>query len=123
MKDIIKQKVLSKNWSFLEVSDLANSIGILAKEIYIELSLKERFDLVREIRINDNMLGKTFEDMFRDVGLIQIQADVAEVIKQMLSTATVSFGGNKNEVSEGSMGGESHKERTADEKKDSIQQE
>ena len=95
MKDIIKQKVLSKNWSFLEVSDLANSIGILAKEIYIELSLKERFDLVREIRINDNMLGKTFEDMFRDVGLIQIQADVAEVIKQMLSTATVSFGGNK----------------------------
>ena len=123
MKDIIKQKVLSKNWSFLEVSDLANSIGILAKEIYIELSLKERFDLVREIRINDNMLGKTFEDIFRDVGLIQIQADVAEVIKQMLSTATVSFGGNKNEVSEGSVGGESHKERTADEKKDSIQQE
>jgi hypothetical protein len=123
MKDLIKSKVLSKNWSFLEVSDLANSIGHLAKEIYIELSLKERFDLVREIRINDNMLGKTYEDVFRDIGLIQIQADVAEVIKQMLSTATVSFGGNKNEVSERSVGGESHQERTTDEKEDSIQQE
>ena len=57
MKDIIKQKVLSKNWSFLEVSDLANSIGILAKEIYIDLALKVFFVLVREFRINDNMLG------------------------------------------------------------------
>jgi len=121
MKDLIKSKVLSKNWSFLEVSDLANSIGLLAKEIYIELSLKERFDLVREIRINDNMLGKAYEDVFRDIGLIQIQADVAEVIKQMLGTATVNFGGNKNEVSEGSVGGESHKERSTDEEKNSIQ--
>ena len=117
MKDIIKQKVLSKNWSFSEVSDLANSIGILAKEIYIELSLTERFNLVREIRINDNMLGRPFEDIFRDIGLIQIQADVAEVIKQMLSTATVNFGGNNNEVSENGLGGESSKKRSANEKK------
>ena len=122
MKDIIKQKVLSKNWSFSEVSDLSNSIGALAKEIYIELSLTERFNLVREIRINDNMLGRPFEDIFRDIGLIQIQADVAEVIKQMLSTATVNFGGNNNEISERSLGGKSNQERPSDGKKDSSDQ-
>tara|TARA_R100001509_G_C4701441_1_gene160147 strand:+ start:85 stop:450 length:366 start_codon:yes stop_codon:yes gene_type:complete len=119
MKDIIKQKVLSKNWSFLEVSDLANSIGLLAKEIYIELSLTERFNLVRELRINENMLGHTFEDEFRDMGLIQIQADVAGVIKQMLSTATVNFGGNNNEISERSLGRKSNQERSSDGEKDS----
>ena len=117
MKDLIKQKVLSKQWSFIEVSDLANSIGSLANDIYIELTLQERFELIRDIRINENMVGRTYEDMFRDIGLIQIQADVAEVIKQMLNTATVNFGGNNNEVSENGLGGESSKKRSANEKK------
>ena len=53
MKDLIKKKVLSKQWSFIEVSDLANSIGALANDIYIELSLQERFELIRDIRINE----------------------------------------------------------------------
>ncbi len=117
MKELIKKKVLSKQWSFVEVSDLANSIGALANDIYIELSLQERFELIRDIRINENMVGRTYEDMFRDIGLIQIQADVAEVIKQMLNTATVNFGGNNNEVSENGLGGESSKKRSANEKK------
>lgn len=117
MKDLIKKKVLSKKWSFLEVSELANSIGLLANEIYIELSLQERFELVRDIRINENMIGRTYEDMFRDIGLIQIQADMAEVVKQMLNSATVNFGGNNNEISENGLGGKSNKERPTDEKK------
>ena len=117
MKDLIKKKVLSKKWSFLEVSDLANSINSLANEIYIELSLQERFELVRDVRINENMVGRTYEDMFRDIGLIQIQADMAEVVKQMLNSATVNFGGNNNEISENGLGGESNKERPADEEK------
>lgn len=117
MKELIKKKVLSKKWSFLEVSELANSIGLLANEIYIELSLQERFELVRDIRINENMIGRTYEDMFRDIGLIQIQADMAEVVKQMLNSATVNFGGNNNEISENGLGGKSNKERPTDEKK------
>jgi len=117
MKELITKKVLSKNWSFLEISDLANSISTLANEIYIELSLNERFELVRDIRINENMIGRTYEDMFRDIGLIQIQADMAEVVKQMLNSATVNFGGNKNEISEDGLGRESNKERPSNEKK------
>jgi len=117
MKELIKKKVLSKNWSFLEISDLGNSISTLANEIYIELSLNERFELVRDIRINENMIGRTYEDMFRDIGLIQIQADMAEVVKQMLNSATVNFGGNKNEISEDGLGRESNKERPSNEKK------
>ena len=81
------------------------------------MTLQERFELIRDIRINENMVGRTYEDMFRDIGLIQIQADVAEVIKQMLNTATVNFGGNNNEVSENGLGGESNKNVPANEKK------
>ena len=42
---------------------------------------------------------------------------MAEVVKQMLNSATVNFGGNNNEISENGLGGESNKERPADEEK------
>ena len=89
-------------------------IGKLFSTINAQLKVEPK-----GIRINDNMLGRPFEDIFRDIGLIQIQADVAEVIKQMLSTATVNFGGNNNEISERSLGGKSNQERPSDGKKDS----
>jgi hypothetical protein len=117
LKELIKKKVLAKSWTFNEISDLTVTIKVLSEEVWSEMTLLERIDLVRDIRINENMLGHTFEDEFRDIGIIQIQANVAEVIKQMLNTATVNFGGNNNEVSENGLGGESSKKRTANEKK------
>jgi hypothetical protein len=51
---------------------------------------------------------------------IKLSGEIAGVIREMLDTATVDFGGNKNEISEGSMGGKPHKERTTNEKKSSL---
>jgi len=53
----------------------------------------------------------------------KLSGEIAGVIRIMLNTATVDFGGNENEISEGSMGGKPHKERTTDEKKNSILEE
>jgi hypothetical protein len=122
MNDIIKQKVLARNWTFNEIAELKNTIETLSLEIYGEMKLIERFDLVREIRMNENFVGHAFEDVMRESVMATLKADVAGIIREMLDDATVNFGGNKNEISERSMGGKPHKERTTDEKNDSKKQ-
>ena len=119
-KNNIKLKVLSRSWTFTEISNLKDTIEILCEEIYNESKLIERFELVRELQLNEGLVGYSFEDAFREAVKIQLRGEIAEVISEMLGQATISFeGGNKNEISEGSVGGESHQERTTDEKKNS----
>ena len=122
MNDIIKEKVLAKNWSFNEIANLNQTIDSLATDIYEEMKLIERFELIREIRIKETYVGEVFEDVMKQTVLLALRAEVAETIRNMLDNATVNFGGNKNEISERSMGGKPHKKRTADEKNDSKKQ-
>lgn len=123
MKEDIEQKVRSREWTFNEISNLKSTIETLSNDLFIEMDFMSRFQLVREVKINESHIGRAFEDIMREIAMIQIQSDVAGTIKNMLGNATINFGGNKNEVSERSMGGESHKERPTDEKEDSIHKE
>ena len=123
MKELIKKKVLAKSWTFNEISDLTLTIQILSEEVWSEMTLLERIDLVRDIRINENLVGMGFEHAIREVVITYLKGDIAEVIKNMLSKATINFGGNNNEISERSMGGKSHKERSSDEEEDSVVEE
>ena len=120
MKELIKKKVLAKNWTFNEISDLANTIQFLSEEVWSEMTILERIDLVRDVRINETLVGWDFEHAIREVVLTSLKGEIAEIIKNMLSNATINFGGNNNEISEGSLGGESHKERPTNEKKSSL---
>lgn len=119
MKDEIRLKVLARKWSFKEISNLKTTVESLSDEIYNESKLIERFELIRDVKINEGFVGFSFEDSFREAVKIKLRGEIAEVITEMLGEATINFGGNTNEVSEGSMGGESHQERPADEKKNS----
>ncbi len=119
VKDEIKIKVLSRKWSFKEISNLKNTIDSLSEEIYNESKLIERFELIRDVKINEGFVGFSFEDSFREAVKIKLKGEIAEVITEMLGEATINFGGNTNEVSERSVGGESHQERPANEKKNS----
>ena len=119
-EEIIKEKVLARDWTFTEISNLKQTIDALCNEIYSESKLIERFELVRDVRINESYVGHTFEDIMREAINIKLSGEIAGVIRNMLNTATVNFGGNVNEISEGSMGGKSHKERTTDEKKSRL---
>tara|TARA_B100000963_G_scaffold322208_1_gene306087 strand:- start:235 stop:639 length:405 start_codon:yes stop_codon:yes gene_type:complete len=118
MNDLIKKKVLSRNWSFNEIADLKKTIEGIATDIYEEMKLMEKFDLIREIRIKETYIGEVFEDVMKQHVYIVLRAEVADTVRNMLNNATVNFG-DKNEVSERSMGGESHKERPSDEKENS----
>tara|TARA_R100001463_G_scaffold20843_3_gene50585 strand:- start:2512 stop:2883 length:372 start_codon:yes stop_codon:yes gene_type:complete len=120
MKETIELKVKSKAWTFNEIASLSSSIDQIVTELYSEMNLIERFELVKETKINDTMVGYFYADMLKEICMTHLKAEVAGTIKDMLNTATVNFGGNKNEVSERSVGGKPHKERTTDEKKDSV---
>ena len=123
MNDLIKKKVLARNWTFSEISNLRDTISILCNDIFLELTLTERFQIVRDIKVNENFIGHTFEDVMRDAIQLQLSADIAEVVTNMLSKATVNFGGNNNEISERSLGGKPHKERTTDAPKSRLSEE
>jgi hypothetical protein len=120
MKEMIRAKVLSKQWTFTEISNLKTTIDDLCSELYSEMTFVDRFQLIREIRINEVFVGQTYEDSMREAVKITLSGEIAETIRSMLGEATVNFGGNTNEISEGSLGGESHQERPTNEKKSSV---
>ena len=119
--ELIKEKILKRVWSFEQISNLKETVKSISSEIYSELPISKRVIMIREVRINEDSLGRSIEDTIRYIGLTYLNGEIALVVKEMLSKATIDFGGNKNEISERSMGGKSHKERPADEKNDSIQ--
>jgi hypothetical protein len=119
---IIEGKVMTRQWTFSEISNLKETIETLSMEVYSEMKLTERFELVREQPLNDAFVGLTFEDAFRMATMTLLKGEVAGTITNMLKTATIDFGG-KNEISERSVGGQSHKERPPNEKEDSKDEE
>ena len=116
IKDLIQAKVLAKDWTFTEISNLKETIAKLSNNLYSEMSLNERFQLIREVRINDGYVGSMFEDAMRDAIMASLQGEGAGIIREMLNGATVNFRGQTHEISERSVGGKSHQERTTDEK-------
>jgi len=123
-RKIIEALVKSRTWSFAEISNMKITISNLCDEIYNDSKLIDRFEMIREVKINERFVGYTFEDSIREATKIKLSGEIAEVITEMLGEATINFGnenkrGNENEISERSVGGESHKERSTDEKKNS----
>ena len=120
MKELIKKKVLGKNWTFNEISNLNETVAVLSNDIYSEMTVIEKFKLVHDLRIKDEYVGMHFDELLKETVMIVLSGEVAQIIRELLQGATISFGGNNNEISEGSLGGESHKERPANEKKSSL---
>lgn len=123
MKDLIEKKVLERNWTFNEISNLNDTVANLSQDIYSEMSLIEKFKLVQDLRIKDEYVGAYFEDVLSLTVKTVLNGEIAMIIKQLLNGATINFGGNTNEISEGSMGRKPHQERTTNEKKSRISEE
>jgi len=117
MKELIKKKVLSKNWTFNEIADLKSTIAIICNDLAEELTLMEKFNLANEVRIKESYVGMELYDVLGDIVYNTLQLQVAETIKELLNTATISFGGNNNEISTNGLVGKPNKKRTANEKK------
>ena len=123
MKDLIRKKVLSRNWTFNEISNLKSTITMICNDLIGELTLMEKFTLANEVRINESYVGMELYHVLADIVYTSLQVEVAEVIKELLNTATINFGGNINEISENGLVGESNKKRTTNAKKKDDDQE
>ena len=123
MKELIEKKVLGRNWTFNEISNLNDTVANLSQDIYSEMTLIEKFKLVQDLRIKEDYVGAYFEDVLKLTVMTVLNGEIAMTIKQLLNGATINFGGNTNEVSEGSMGGKPHQERPANEKKSRLSEE
>ena len=81
---------------------------------------KEKLDLIWLEEIHEPLPDYEFGSFFSITVVNKLKAEIAIIIKEELSNAKIVFKeDNKNEVSEGSVGRESHKERATDEEKDS----
>lgn len=119
IEEKVKEMLNQKQWTLAELQDMKGLVSIFSVEIYSEMNAKEKLDMVWEEPIN-NVEQANFGRFFYYMVIGKISEEVAVVLKKLLMNANVNFnGGNENEVSEGSMGGQSLEERPSDEKTDS----
>ena len=119
IEEKVREMLNQKQWTLAELQDMKGLVSIFSDEIYSEMNAKEKLDMVWEEPIN-NVEQANFGRLFYYMVTGKISEEVAVVLKKLLMNANVNFnGGNENEISEGSMGGQSLEERPSDEKTDS----
>ena len=119
IEEKVRKMLNQKQWTLAELQDMKGLVSVFSDEIYSEMNAKEKLDMVWEEPIN-NVQQANFGSLFYYMVVGKISEEVALVLKKLLMNANVNFnGGNKNEVSEGSMGGQSLEERPSNEKTDS----
>ena len=119
IEEKVREMLNQKQWTLAELQDMKGLVSIFSDKIYSEMNAKEKLDMVWEETL-PNVEQANFGRLFYYMVIGKISEEVAVVLKKLLMNANVNFnGGNENEVSEGSMGGQSLEERPSDEKTDS----
>ena len=113
LNEKIKEYLRNKTWSFNEIRDITEVIDELADKTYGDLDAKSKVDLLWDVDIEE---GLTFGSFFQGLVKKTLKSEIAIIVKAELDSAIIEFKVNKNEVSERSLGGEPHKERSTDEK-------
>jgi len=119
IEEKVKERLNQKQWTLAELQDMVGLVSVFSDEIYGEMNAKEKLDMVWDEPIID-VQQANFGRLFYYMVTKKISEEVAVVLKKLLMNANVNFnGGNENEVSERSMGGQSLEERPSNEKTDS----
>ena len=119
IKEIIKDKLRDKQWTFDEITNITQTVNELAEYAFDTMTAKDKLDLIWMEEINEPLPDYEFGSFFGIMVVNKLRAEIAIIIKEELSDATVMFKENKNEISKRSVGGEPHKERPTDEATDS----
>ena len=116
----VRSKLKEKTWTFQEISNVAEIITTMSNEMYDDLDVKSKVDLIWDVPIYEDML---FGEFFQGEVLRQLNNKIADIIKEELQTANVNFkDDDKNEVPQRSVGRKPSKKRTTNEKSDSKKQ-
>ena len=120
IEEKVREMLNKKNWTLGELQDMDKIVKSFAEDIYSEMSPKDKLDMAWHETVRISPDGRFFGEILQDLVMRRISEDIAIELKELLMNANVNFnGGNKNEVSERSLGRESSKERPSDEKTDS----
>ena len=124
LRVIIKDKLRQKQWTFGEIANVSDTINELADYAYHTMTAKEKLDLIWDTKFGsskdpEQFIGQFFGRVFELKVKYHLQLEIAIIIKEELSDATIMFKENEYEISERSVGGEPHKERSTDEATDS----
>ena len=126
IKHIIKDKLREKKWTFGEIADVSKTVDELAEYAYETMTAKEKLGVIWNLPLEKWVVGsaealaidtdRTYGQYFYAKCMAELKKQIAIIIKEELSDATVMFkDSDNNEISERSMGGEPSKERPADE--------
>ena len=106
MIERIREMLNEKEWTFASLLDMETVVEDISLKIYNEMSDTDKLEAVWNETIFDRIMMK-------------ISELVAELVKEELMQAKVSFGNknevDENEISERSMGRKSSEERSTDE--------
>ena len=119
LRDKIKEQLRGKTWTFQEITSIAEVVDGLMNMCYSDLNAQEKLDLIWNVEHDGVVFGQFFQRLVQET----MTQEIAKIVKEELESATIEFKVNKNEVSEGSVGGKSHKKRTTDEESKDKQQE
>mgnify|MGYP003673456330 CR=1 FL=1 len=114
-----------KEWTFNDIRNIEAVVTDMSNEIFGILSLEDKVQLIYTLKLpalHEEI--NTFDRLFHKMVMYQIQAVVADILKEELNNAKINFNNKNeeddiNEIPKGSLGGESLKGRSTDEKSNS----
>ena len=116
IREIIKDKLREKAWTFGEITNVTHTIDELAQYAYDKMTPKEKLDLIWLEEIHEPLPDYEFGSFFSITVVNKLKAEIAIIIKEELSDATVVFkDSDDNEISKRSVGGKPSKKRTTNE--------
>lgn len=121
IEKIVRDELNTRVWTFAEIANVSQTVETLTQMVYDRIPTKDKLKLVWDIEVFAEEMT-FFGELYTKTIMAELRVMVADIVKDELSSAQIVFNKNevdKNEVSEGSLGGQSSKRRTPDEKSDS----
>ena len=91
MKEIIENKINSREFTFMELLKIDKLAEDLANETYEELTTKQRLDFAWEVKITTT--GSTFGTLFRSATITSLRTAFSEALKEFMENAKVTSQG------------------------------
>ena len=120
---MVKEELNQKVWSFSEIANVSETVDNLAEVLYEKMPTTDKLKMVWDTEVFAEE-RTPFGQMYMNTVMTQLKIKIAEVVREQLLDAKVSFKEEiKNENAKRSVGGKSSKKRTTDEKKSSQDEE
>jgi len=121
IEKIVRDELNTRVWTFAEIANVSQTVETLTQMVYDRIPTKDKLKLVWDIEVFAEEMT-FFGELYTKTIMAELRVMVADIVKDELSSAQIVFNKNevdKNEVSERSLGGQSSKGRTPNEKSDS----